>query len=395
MLINNGGNKMAQTSVEPFKRVSNVHVNMVVVHPAPVVNLGNMLILHKQTANTTQAGSGTSGGSTTPTTPGVKLSKEDIENGILMSNTDTLSGSTYREYSSASAVETDYDPGSDVAVKAESYFSQEHPSDRVAVLTYTDGKLPDALKAFWYNNWVFAIFAEKGMDDAQIASNIFEANEDHILILQSENVQDGMLFKGQNYTKMYQTVDNEPIDAAIIGRVASLPVGQNVWKFKQVNGITPQHINTNQEEALEKANVSAYIYVGGVPQMSSGTVGSGEYLDSIHGDIWIKDNIQGELQRTFQSNDKIPYNQNGINLLLAQVNSVLAKAFSQGIIQQDDVTQKGIYSVTATPRSAQSQRDLSDRHYGGISFTYKRAGAIEDITVNGIIQSDTIQQVLG
>ena len=167
---------MAQTSVEPFKRVSNVHVNMVVVHPAPVVNLGNMLILHKQTANTTQAGTGTGGGSTTPTTPGVKLSKEDIENGILMSNTDTLSGSTYREYSSASAVETDYDVGSDVAVKAESYFSQEHPSDRVAVLTYTDGKLPDALKAFWYNNWVFAIFAEKGMDDAQIATNIFEAN---------------------------------------------------------------------------------------------------------------------------------------------------------------------------------------------------------------------------
>lgn len=385
------------SSVEPFSRVSNVHVFMTVSHPAPVVNLGNMLILHKQTATPSQSGNGTENGGTTPapTQKSGQLSQEDIENGILMSNTDTVSGSTYREYANASAVEIDYPLDSDVATKAESYFAQEHPSDRVAVLSYTDGKLADALKAFWYNNWVFAIFAEKGMEDAQIATNIFEANEDHILILQSENIQDGLLFKGQNYTKMYQTVNNEPIDAAIIGRVASLPVGQNVWKFKQVKGITPQHINTNQEEALEKANVSAYIYVGDVPQMSSGNVASGEYLDSIHGDIWIKDNIQGELQRTLHDNDKIPYNQNGINLLLAQVNSVLAKAFSQGIIQQDDVTQKGIYSVTATPRSAQSQTDLSNRHYGGLQFTYKRAGAIEDVTVVGVIQSDTIQQVLG
>lgn len=396
--------------VEAFKRVSDVHVNMTISRPRPVVGLGNLLILHKASgSDNNQPGSGTNSGNTSGGTSGgstntngttpapntlAELTDEQKENGVIYSKTDAVSGANYREYASANAVETEFDRDSDVAKKAESYFSQENHSDRVAVLTYPEGKLPDALYAFWYNNWVFAIFAESGLTDAKSVTNIFEANRDHMLFVQTNNLSDLAPFKGQDFTTGLSHDLSEAFDAGFIGSVATLPVGSVTWKFKKVVGITPQNITSNEYDALKKANAIAYINVGGVPETSAGTTMSGEYIDNLHGDIWIKTHISTSLQELLQQNGKIPYNQTGINLISGTVSSVLAEAFTMGIVKEDDTTNKGIYSVSATPRSAQSQLDLSNRHYGGLDFTYARAGAIEDITVDGVIQSDTISQIL-
>ena len=73
---------------------------------------------------------------------------------------------------------------------------------------------------------------------------------------------------------------------------------------------------------------------------------------------------------------------------------VLAQAVSFGIIKIDDKTGNGIYTVTTSPRSEQSQKDLSDRHYGGISYEYQRSGAIDTVTVKGTIDADTLGSVL-
>lgn len=388
--------------VEAFKRVSDVHVIMTISRPRPVVGLGNLLILHKaSSSDNNQPGSGTNTSDTgtnnsgTPATKSLtELTDEQRENGVIYNKTDAVSGANYREYANASAVETEFDRDSDVAKKAEMYFSQENHSDRVAVLTYPEGKLPDALYAFWYNNWVFGIFAESGLADAKSVTNIFEANADHFLFVQTNVLSDLSAFKGQDFTVGLSHDTTEAFDAGIIGAIAALPVGSSTWKFKKVVGVTPQDITSNEHDALTKANAIAYINVGGVPETSAGTTMSGEYIDNLHGDIWIKTHISSSMQELLQTNGKIPYNQAGINLLSGTVSSVLAQAYTMGIIQEDDATNKGIYSVETSPRSAQSQLDLSNRHYGGINFNYARAGAIEDVTVNGVIKSDTISQVL-
>lgn len=370
--------------VQAFSRVSDVHVFMTIERPRPLIGLGNMLILHKKTADTPAQNTGNNGAGTQ------ELTEDDIENGIIFDKTDSVSGANYREYLNTDAVAVDYEPDTDVLNKATYYFSQKAHSDRVAVLTYPDGKLADALKAFWYNNWVFAIFAEAGLDDAKSVSNIFEANQDRMLFVQATNVSNLSFFKGQSYTSSWQTTGTEAIDAAIIGTLANETVGLKNWKGKTLTGITARDITSNERSALERANVNAYINVGGIPETSSGVMASGEYIDSIHGDIWIKSNIEGALQHLLTSSNKIPYNQSGINLIVSTVNTVLEKAYVQGIIQENDATQKGIYTVEASPRDEQPQADLSKRHYGGLKFSYKRAGAIEDITVNGTIQTDTI-----
>ena len=373
---------------EPFKKKSDVNVSISIVHPKALTGLGNMLILHKQ--------------ATTPAAPSGQDEASSVTdlraNGIIYDKTDEVSGANYREYANTDAIEVDYDVDSPVAKKAASYFSQDNPSDRIAVLSYPAGKLPDALKAFWFNNWVFSIFDEKNLDDAKAVSNIYEANRDHFIIIETDTPSDFVPFVGQEFTIETVSKHKDDIDSALLGKVANKQVGSQNWKFKQLKGVTPDDLKLDELDEISRLHAIAYTTVGGIntalPETTAGTTASGEYIDSLHGDLWVKVNIEDRIQTLLQTNDKIPYDQHGIDLISSQVNMVLAQAVNNGIIKIDDKTGNGIYSVTASPRSEQSQKDLSDRHYGGISYQYERSGAIDTVTVNGTINADTLSSVL-
>lgn len=362
-------------TIAPFTRVSDVDVILTVVKPRPIIGFGNMIILDKlQDAASAP-------------------NKTQKATGLLKAKTDDVSGATYREYANLDAVAIDYAEETGVNKKATAYFAQSNHSDRVAVLSYKQGKLQDALKAFWYYNWTFAVFSNTAIDDdAILASNIFEVNRDHFLVLQTDDITAFENQIGQDFTIGCKHDLAEAMDAALVGAVATKTVGSVTWKFKKLAGITPETLTTNELAGINTAHAIAYVEARDQPETSEGTTLSGEYIDNLHGDIWIKYNIESKLQETLQNIDKVSYDQQGINLLSAQVTQVLEQAYQQGIILKNDETGKGEYSVTTTPRSAQSQKDLSARHYGGLSFTYHRSGAIHTVTVQGTVQSDTMTE---
>lgn len=414
------------TDVRPFTRVKDVDVQMTVVKPPAVIGLGNLLILHEvdtgsSSANTPAPDTGKDAGSTdnkdktldvpkiTPVAPvtGVadKLEPGDVLNGLLSRKTDPFTGAQYVEYASADAVGSYYDKSDPIYIKANNYFMQGAASDRIAVLNYPKGKLADSLKAFWYYNWTFMIFDKPQFtditpsDDAIIASNICEANKDHFLVLQTTQPAAYTTFYAQNYTIGLIHDTAEPMDAAIVGSTATLTVGSVTWKFRKLKGITAQQITVQEKSAIDRVHAIAYIEVSGQGETSEGWVLSGDYIDSLHGDLWIKTNMGDKIQKYLQDTDKVPYDQRGINALAAICSQVLQQAYEQRIILEQEVydsntgetqsTGRGDFSVTATPRSAQSQKDLSARHYGGLTFTYHRSGAIHTVTVHGTVQSDT------
>lgn len=397
---------MPQGTVFPQNR--DVNVIMTTVHPQPFRRLGNLLILNKVTApstpqtpgNTTRSTQGTNGTSeqdagTTPLPKNANgVNQTDVENGVLMRKTDSASGATYRELTSAEAAESEgYDASTDVYKSVDAYFKQARPSDRVAVLDYVDKKLDDALQAFWNQNFTFIVFATPGITpDATIVSNDCEANKDHFVVLQSNKPDDFPQLGGQNFTIGVVHDLSERMDVALVGSIANEPVGSVTWKFKELTGITPQDLSVNELAAINKVRGIAYETVNGEPQTSEGKVLSGEYIDAIHGEIWVQVHMASALQKLLHDNDKIPYETKGINMILATGTQVLEQAYEQGIILTDEVSSKGDYSITASPRSAQSAADLSNRHYGGLSFKYHMSGAIHTITVYGTVDSDTIIQ---
>ena len=154
-------NKIGSNVVAPFERVKDVNVIMTILHPQPLVGLGNLLLVNKvdkpATLKTTTAtpavapanadtGAGTSGGTTPKDAQDNKdktqgsdttgdrafsndLSNDDRMNGLLKRKVDTATGAVYREYKNLDAVAVDYPENSPVWFKANSYFAQSNHSD--------------------------------------------------------------------------------------------------------------------------------------------------------------------------------------------------------------------------------------------------------------------------
>lgn len=373
-----------QKTVSAYQRVSDVDVLMTIVHPPRIVGLGNVLILNPNVEQLKNP-------DTSSERNNLGLTVHDRENGVYMRKTDTNSGATYVEYSDVDAVSYDYGEEAGIYKKASAYFAQANPSDRIAVLTYDPAKLYDSLEAFWYFDWTFAIQAESKIGEETMSlSNVFEANKDHFLVLQSADAGAYEKYRGQNYTIGLVHDLSEPMDAALLGSTALLTVGSTTWKFRNLVGITPDNLTVNELKGITACYAIAYVEVAGQGETSEGTSLSGEYIDTLHGVLWVKTEMQNRLERLLQSNNKIPYEQSGINMIQGVAITVLEQAWEQGIVLTNELNGKGDYTVTATPRSAQSRNDLSKRHYGGLSFTYHASGAIHTITVHGTVNSDTI-----
>lgn len=375
------------STIKAYDRISDVDVIMSVIRPQMAVGLGNLLLINSQ-AKPVESGANTQAQTLSDT-----LTSEEIENGLLLRKTDKNTGAVYREYKNLDAVKIDYTDNEAILMKAESYFTQDNHSDRIAILDLPAGKEQEALGAFWFFNWTFAIRAKSDDDKAALTtlSNIFEANKDHFLVIQTNDVSLLNGLQGQNYTIGLKHDLSEPMDAAFVGAIATLPVGSTTWKFKTLQGISPESLTANELNSINKVNAIAYTTVFGKDQTTEGKSLSGEYIDTLHGIIWVKNEMQAQLEKLLQSNNKLPYDQTGINMVLATATQVLTKAFEKGIILTDD-NGKADYTVSATPRQQQSAQDLSDRHYGGLSFTYHASGAIHSLTIHGSVNSDTILQ---
>lgn len=366
------------TSIAPYGRITDVIVNLKVQQPIPSIGFGNFLLLTKTPApDDNGEGGGVPDNATTA-------------DGLLKSITDSTTGAVYKEYSTIDALSLDYDSSTKMYQKATTYFNQDFASDRIAVLSYPDGKLQDSLGAFWFQDWYFMSFVEDNPDDIGLASNICEANLLKFLVVQKEKVTDFADWEGNEYTIDLVHPLSEAMDAALVGAIASKTVGSVTWKFKTLNGITPQDFSATDFTGITNHHAIAYVEVNGAPETSEGWTSNGEYIDSLHGDTWIKTMVQLNVQQAFQKNDKIPYEKSGIDLLTGIVYDTLNTGFAQGIILTDEATKKGDFSFQASDRDAQSLTDLSKRHYGGIQFTYHRSGAIHSATINGLVKSDTI-----
>lgn len=366
------------TAIAPYGRITDVIVNLKEQQPIPQIGFGNILFLTKTPAPDSHGKGG-----------GVPNNAKTTD-GLLRSVTDSTTGAVYKEYSSIDALALDYDSSTPLYNKATTYFNQQFPSDRVAVLSYPEGKLQDSLGAFWWQDWYFMVFDQDDPEDMTLASNICEANLLKFLVVQEKSVDAFSPWEGNEYTIDLVHPLTEAMDAALIGRVASKTVGSVTWKFKDLDGITTQDYSATDFAGITNHHAIAYVMVNGTPETSEGWTSNGEYIDNLHGDTWVKTMVQLNVQKKFQENDKIPYEKSGIDLLTSVVYNTLDTGWQQGIILTDDATKKGDFNVTSSDRDAQSLEDLSKRHYGGIQFTYHRSGAIHSATINGLIKSDTI-----
>lgn len=282
---------------------------------------------------------------------------------------------------------TDFTDTSDVYKKASAIWTQNNSGREIIVITYVEGKIESAATNYFYEGWHFALLATYNAADALALSNLIEEQEFKFLVIQVATATELAQFAGNLLTIGYVHPLNEYLDAAIVGNTANLTVGSVTWKFRNgLKGIKAQELTQGQiNEVADKGGI-VYVAKAGIPQTSEGKTIGGEYIDALHGDHWVKANLETSIQNMLSTTDKLSFDASGIALLNAAASNALETAFTNGIIDANDETGTGNYTVTTLQRSDLDPTDIAARNYKGLSFTYKRSSAIHTVEVSGTIE---------
>lgn len=380
---------MATTTNSRF----DVVVNLKEYKPTPTESYGILLLVTKETmassedtTTTTKSGTGATGNgaTTTPTTPShaTFFTRLTTGNGILTALKDK-DGNTYKEYSSVDAVADDFAESTDVYKAATTYFAQEQVADRIAVLSYT-ADLAKAMGNYWRQAWTFVTEATFDSTEAATLAAIMETHSDKLFIADTYDMTATAAFASSKYTANFVQPAVEQAAAGLVGRAGNLTPGSATFKFKSITGLTP--IDWSDEELAQlKANHQiGYLTVGANNQTSEGWTLSGDQMDSLLGQYFIKNEIVKAAQTLFQTHDKIAYDTDGINQLYSVVDSVLQNAADNHIILKD-ANGKAKYSINTISREDSSPLDVANRLYQGLSFDYEEDGAIHNAIINGVV----------
>ncbi|MCI3027688.1 DUF3383 domain-containing protein [Desemzia sp. C1] len=293
-----------------------------------------------------------------------------------------------KSYSDLEGLAADYAVGTGVYNKAKTIFAQLNKPAKVLVVTYAEGAVAAAADNAFYEDWHFALLAEYNETDALALSNFVEEQNYKFVVLQVEMAEELLPYENNSLTiGLVHSKPAEALDAALVGDAANATVGSITWKFRQnLAGITPDNINRTELDAIHAAGGIAYVSKAGVSQTSEGKTVGGEFIDAIHGEHWVKATIESRVQSLLANTDKLSFDANGIALLDAELTTVLQQAFINGIVDMVDESGEPDFAVVALQRADLDPADIAARNYKGLSFTYRRSGAIHSVAVTGTVE---------
>lgn len=278
--------------------------------------------------------------------------------------------------------------------KLETIFDQDNRHEKFAILKTEDIKT--GLDQFKDNEFFFILSAdevtENKMAIAQYA-NSAQNKRLRIAILQEKTVALGKAYNLlKNVVCLYSPVDGEYFDAAITANVGSLQVGSVTWKFKEVRGVTTQYLSEETMLEIDDARMIAYAYKHGSPQTTEGWASYitaddviPQYIDDLMGAAWVRYDVEKRMAKSLKVNPKLPYDNRGIKVLEGDATTTLLEASNMGIVGQDD-DGVFVYRVQALPRDSQTPEDIVTRKYRGISYAYRKSGAIHEVWVSGTVE---------
>lgn len=312
--------------------------------------------------------------------------------------------------------------GSNDLVKqvANGYFSQDDHGNKLFVITYTD--VATAATAFYGEGWEFATVipgvkvvtpSEQGdqgkgkeavtvdttndLADTVALSNFIDGKKERFAVVglpaTNENVEKiadtKKAFGNSPRTILFVSGANQAEAeygiGGLVGAVGNETVGSVTWKFRKIGGVKPVDLTVTQIQKLHESNAFTYVTKAALDQTSEGKTLSGEFIDALHGDDWVKASLETELQKLLSNSKKITFDSAGIAQIDATVTAVLTTATNNGIISENPETKAGEFTVSTVSRAESSEEDVAQRNYTGLSFSYTRSGAIHTVRVNGQI----------
>lgn len=293
----------------------------------------------------------------------------------------------YKEYTDINEVlDAGYEATSDVYKVAQLMLMQEHKPDTFAICS-TAGKA-DAWLAVESNvvkEWrqLIVISGGDGATDVKTIAGVIESAADEKVFYASldmpESIADATAIEGiDNYSRTvlfyYTATEDVPVPvAALVGEIGGLEPGSYTVNNLILKGLTPYELSDLDINAIHNLGGITFIMAAGDGVCSEGKVASGEYIDIVDGNDYIKQQLEYKTQKVFNTNLKVPYTNVGIALLESAAIGVMQDALNKGIVDEYEVKYALREEVSATDRAA--------RNYFGGNIKYAMQGAIHYIEI--------------
>ena len=188
------------------------------------------------------------------------------------------------------------------------------------------------------------------------------------------------LVNGQEYTysvATYKLNDNDPIpEACWFGKMLVKQPGSATWALKTLQSIGVYDLSGAQVTKCRNKTVNTYLSASGISITQDGKTG-GEYIDVIHGCDWLKARIQNLVFGVLANNDKVPYTDAGVQMIVAPLKQALDEAVKYDILASYEVEYPAVADVSNT--------DKGNRFLPDVKFTGVLAGAIHSTRIDGTI----------
>ena len=277
-----------------------------------------------------------------------------------------------------------------------------NPPDKIATMSYTGTVTADSLKTLLEGvetkGWRQVVIIDyKGATDYGTLLDYIKGTKKVIYVPKTlipsnyEVAQNKRVIAvaGESLTG----TDDKPFETAIdniadiFGATCGLAAGSFTYKNIIVNG---GHVMDNDEYATAVKASNAYPFIAvlekaGDNVTSDGQAISGDYIDVVDSEDYIVNQIEYQLQKLLNVQNKIPYTNNGIAMLESAVLNVLVGAYNNGMIA-DNEDGSPAYDVSFAMREDAEAEDIQARRYIGGKFEFVLSGAIHTVKVNGTIK---------
>lgn len=270
-------------------------------------------------------------------------------------------------------------------------FAQKPQPQQVAVFGKASGVTADIVRELLSSgrtDWFWLVTTDNSLDTVKALSEIAQTNSKiYAVTLNKYEDCEALLEEVYENTFVDFHDDEFAFSAEATAVIMSYNVGGKTAKFKEVKGVKRANVSDTQIHDLHSNGINTYVEKLGVLQRSEGLVLSGEYLDIILGEYWIRFRMEERVLRASVTNDKIPYTNIGIGILVGEVEGTLQDAVTQGIISS------GQYRVDFKRREEVHSNDVALRKYDYIVWTAQLQGAIHQGQISGILTYDMVNEI--
>lgn len=315
----------------------------------------------------------------------------------------------YAVYDSLEGVSEDYG-GTSVAYKmAAAIFSQRiRPSD-VAILnverTSEPNELSTALNTILnegHTGWYFLVPASRAPSDRLELANWVEAQR-RLLVFgngDDESASDFVTVVGalpdsdRTVACFHPTneADGNYLEAALVGWIGGRYPGAAAWFHAKIAGITNSTATYNDLMALEAVNVISWHKTPvGIWVTTCGKTIGGEWVDITQAIDFLEARLKERIWTLLVDKDRIPYTQEGIDLLahavLAELHHLARRPY--GIIATD-AGGRPLCRVLTPKREEIDSLEVRNRRIPDLPFEATVSGAVKQVIVNGVLTENIV-----